>query len=239
METALCPKTLRPPLIIHKLTARRNVLIKNLNNTFDFYCNYQQDNWSSLLPLAQFVMNARFSFRSSETPRSISCSAYTPRWQTPLQLSDNPSATRSRISIRYSRNDAIACSKQKPLGIMKSYYDAKRDDLPPFEVGSKVWLESTKHYSFRPMKKLAEKRYGPFEILEIVGPSAYRLRLPTTWKGNSSGFQRNPLNAFRYTPFQPVNDPTPSNRPVYRLTDIRSRVNPRHSKTTKQDVLSC
>ena len=33
------------------------------------------------------------------------------------------------------------------------------------------------------MKKLAEKRYGPFEILEAIGPSAYRLKLPTTWKG--------------------------------------------------------
>ena len=66
---------------------------------------------------------------------------------------------------------------------MKSYYDTKRDNLPPFEIGSKVWLESTNITPFRPMKKLAEKRYGPFEVLESIGPSTYCLKLPATWKG--------------------------------------------------------
>ena len=33
------------------------------------------------------------------------------------------------------------------------------------------------------MKKLAEKRYSLFEILELVGPSTYHLKLPATWKG--------------------------------------------------------
>ena len=33
------------------------------------------------------------------------------------------------------------------------------------------------------MKKLAGKRYDPFEIIEQIGPSLYKLKLPTTWKG--------------------------------------------------------
>src|SRR5882762_6794426 len=79
---------------------------------------------------------------------------------------------------------------------MKSYYDAKRDDLPPFEVGSKVWLESTNLNPFRTMKKLAEKQSGPFKILELVGPSAYHIKLPSTWKGIHPVF-----NEILLTPF--------------------------------------
>jgi len=33
---------------------------QELEQYLRFYCNYEQDNWSSLLPLAQFVFNSRF-----------------------------------------------------------------------------------------------------------------------------------------------------------------------------------
>ena len=34
----------------------------------------------------------------------------------------------------------------------------------------------------RPSKKLDDKRFGPFEVLEVVGPNAYKLRLPARMK---------------------------------------------------------
>jgi hypothetical protein len=34
----------------------------------------------------------------------------------------------------------------------------------------------------RPSKKLSEKCLGPFEVLEKVGQSTYRLKLPLSWK---------------------------------------------------------
>jgi len=62
---------------------------------------------------------------------------YTPQWQrTPLPL-DNPSASNRGSQLDTACDNAIA-ALTKAAGIMKSYYDAKRDDLPPFEVGSKV-----------------------------------------------------------------------------------------------------
>ena len=48
------------------------------------------------------------------------------------------------------------------------------------------------------MKKLAEKRYGPFEILELIPPSSYHLKLPSTWKGIHPVF-----NEILLTPFKP------------------------------------
>src|SRR5882757_5079558 len=85
---------------------------------------------------------------------------------------------------------------------MKTYYDLKRSDQLPLKKGSKVWLEGTNITPFQPMKKLAEKQYGPFEILKLIRPSSYHLKIPTTWKGIHPIF-----NKVLLTPFH---DPLPT-----------------------------
>jgi hypothetical protein len=92
---------------------------------------------------------------------------------------------------------------------MKGYYDAKRDEAPEIKVNSKVWLEGTNITPFRPMKKLAEKRYGPFQVLKKIGPSSYKLKLPTTWKGVHPVF-----NEILLVPFiQPLSTQSPIHPP--------------------------
>jgi Chromo (CHRromatin Organisation MOdifier) domain len=64
---------------------------------------------------------------------------------------------------------------------MKKYYDAHKSEAWVYDIGSKVWLEGTNITTLWPMKKFDDKRYGPFEVLAKVGPSSYRLKIPTTW----------------------------------------------------------
>ena len=52
----------------------------------------------------------------------------------------------------------------------------------PWKVGDKVWLEGKNLCLQYPMKKLALRRQGPFEISQVVSPLAYHLHLPPTWK---------------------------------------------------------
>ena len=50
------------------------------------------------------------------------------------------------------------------------------------QVGERVWL-ATKHLPLKAgTRKLAAIWAGPFEILEEIGPVAYRLQLPADWK---------------------------------------------------------
>ena len=49
------------------------------------------------------------------------------------------------------------------------------------EAGEKVWLE-TKHLPLKTgTRKLTAIWAGPFEVIEAIGPVAYRLSLPEDW----------------------------------------------------------
>ena len=65
---------------------------------------------------------------------------------------------------------------------MKHFYDQRRGELINYKPGDLVLLEATNINSQRPSKKLDFKRHGPFEVLEKVGRSAYKLKLPPTWR---------------------------------------------------------
>jgi len=48
-----------PPTAYHPQTnGQMEHANQELEQYLQFYCNYQQDNWSTLLPLAQFMMNS-------------------------------------------------------------------------------------------------------------------------------------------------------------------------------------
>ena len=62
----------------------------------------------------------------------------------------------------------------------KSYVDMKRKDIQ-YEVGEKVFLKVLpwkKVMRFGKKGKLSPRFIGPYEVIEKVGPVAYRLALP-------------------------------------------------------------
>ena len=78
-----------------------------------------------------------------------------------------------------------------------------------FKIGQKVWLEASDIKTTRPSKKLDDKRYGPFEILEAIGPSSFKLRLPPTWNIHPV-FHQSLLSPYSTPSFSSQIKPTPS-----------------------------
>ncbi len=71
---------------------------------------------------------------------------------------------------------------QKAATNMKRQYDKKKKASRDYQVGDKVWLDSTHLHLPRPKKKLDDKRVGPFTVLERTGTATYKLKLPPHWK---------------------------------------------------------
>ena len=70
---------------------------------------------------------------------------------------------------------------EKARESMKQNYDRKKEIGTEFEEGSRVWLDGRNLKTYRPGKKLDHKKLRPFTILEKIGKSAYRLKLPKSW----------------------------------------------------------
>ena len=60
---------------------------------------------------------------------------------------------------------------------IKRQYDKKRRQLQELKKEEQVWLEAKNIQLNRLSKKLDQKRYGLFTIIEEIGQGAYRLEL--------------------------------------------------------------
>jgi Chromo (CHRromatin Organisation MOdifier) domain len=82
-----------------------------------------------------------------------------------------------------ARTTAITAIKNTQQMILKHVLRKKgQRHFHPFVVGQKVWLEGTNLKTSHPTKKFAPKRYGPFQITDVISPIVYRLTLPPSWK---------------------------------------------------------
>ena len=77
----------------------------------------------------------------------------------------------------------------------------------PFKQGDKVWLD-TWNIKMNYHKKIGPKREGPFEILKVLGPVTYRLKLPSTWKIHPI-FHMTLLRQYKETDIYGANFPQP------------------------------
>lgn len=72
--------------------------------------------------------------------------------------------------------DAQAAMNQAARNMSRGY-NLRHRTQDKFPAGSKVWLSTANIRTARPIKKLDNRWFGPFEVLEKIGASAYRLRL--------------------------------------------------------------
>ena len=94
---------------------------------------------------------------------------------------------------------------------MKHYADYHQGELPKYQVGDKVWLESENLKLSQPSKKLSEKRIGPYSIVEIKSSNVVQLKLPHSIKIHSI------INLSHVHPYKPSHIPqqsTPEPPPV-------------------------
>jgi len=143
------------------------------------YCNYQQDNWSDLLPLAEFAYNNAPSAMTGVSP-FFANKGYHPN------LAVHP---KRDLSLAQAREYAVDLEllheylHEEMAAAQKRYQgpaDARRSPAPNFKVGDQVFVKAKYFRSTRPSKKLSEKNLGPYPIIAQVSTLSFTIHLPNS-----------------------------------------------------------
>jgi hypothetical protein len=130
-------------------------------------CVLQYDkNWDKCLPLAEFSYNNSYQTSLKMAPFEA---LYGRQCRTPLSWSQT------------GERKIFGPDLKAAQSWQKSYADIRKRPLQ-FQVGDFVYLRVSPTRGvqrFGVKGKLAPRYIGPFEILEICGPVAYRLQLPS------------------------------------------------------------
>jgi hypothetical protein len=146
------------------------------------YCNYQQDNWKTLLPIAEFCYNNTKSETLGVTPFYANF-GYHPRFQPDLNAADNPTPDVSDyVSSLVKLHDQLRAEIQWAQTEQAEQANKRRKPDPILRKGDKVWLKRKYVKTTRPSNKLDFKFIGPYPILEKIGSKAYKLGLPPSVK---------------------------------------------------------
>jgi Chromo (CHRromatin Organisation MOdifier) domain len=161
-------------------TERLNQILEQYVRIF---CNYQQYDWCSLLPLAEFAYNNAYQESTKMSPFYANY-GFNPRFLTEIITTSSPHsapAAQDFASHLQEVHERLVENVKISQDYQARYYDAKHKPMQ-FQPGDLVWLNASNISTSRPSKKLDWKRLGPFKIIKRVGLQSYQLDLPPTMK---------------------------------------------------------
>jgi hypothetical protein len=148
------------------------------------FINYKQDNWANLLPVAEFTINNAKNASTGFSPFYLANGCHP---ITPTSLV-NPRSCPIPAAAEYVEHLQSTLSTAKDnLRTAQDYqanYANRHRREEEFVIGDQVML-SAAHIKLttnakRPSPKLLHKFVGPYKIIKVISPVAYKLDLPST-----------------------------------------------------------
>jgi len=139
-----------------------------------------EGSWDRYLPLAEFAYNNSYQASIQMAPYEV---LYGRKCRTPVcwtELGEDKLVGPDLIKQTEEKVTLIKANLKVASDRQKSYADLRRKDIE-YEVGEKVFLKVSpwkKVLRFGKKEKLSPRFIGPYEVIERVGPVAYRLALP-------------------------------------------------------------
>ena len=151
-----------------------------LEQYFRIYCDYQQTDWASLLPLAEFSYNNSKHSATTLSPFFANYGFHPTMSLLPTSPDSQTPAADSYIQQLQHAQLVLQRELLKARSAMEVSANRRRRPAPLLIPGQLVWLLRRNISTTRPSSKLDVRRLGPFPISGQVGSSSFRLDLPPT-----------------------------------------------------------
>jgi len=138
----------------------------------------RQDDWYTLLPLAEFSYNNHVHSSTQQTPFLLDTGRHP--WMG-FELHQPLSHVEAVNEFTNRMKDTLKEAKSvlaKAKDDMARYYNRHRSPAPTFSPGDMVYLDSKDIQTTRPSKKLSHHHLGPYLVKRRVGKYTYCLALP-------------------------------------------------------------
>ena len=162
------------------LTERVNRIVEDVLRAF---VNHKQDNWDMFLPLCEFSINSATQSSTGNTPFFLN---YGLNPRAPPDFLNPIQGGRDSADWLQARQDAVKIAQDALVAAQarQAFYADRTRVEGKLKVGDLVMVYRdfllTPEARDRPSHKLRPKWFGPFPITHVVGPNAYKLKLPHT-----------------------------------------------------------
>ncbi|KAL4384851.1 hypothetical protein GQ457_15G012120 [Hibiscus cannabinus] len=158
--------------------------------------------WEKSIPLVEFAYNNSYQASIKMAPFEA---LYGRRCRTPLCWSELGESNDLGPKVLRKTEEQVAIIHDRlkaGFDRQKAYADLKRRDIQ-YSVGEKAFLKVSpwkKIFRFGKKGKLSPRFIGPFEVIEEVGPVAYRLALPPEFSKIHDVFHVSMLRKYKSNP---------------------------------------
>src|SRR6266446_5531007 len=141
------------------------------------YTNYQQDDWVTLLPMAEFAYNNITNATTGGSP-FFANKGYHPEFTADLQVKTSLAKAQAfmvdleHIQVELKENIAQAQERYRKNA------DKHRMEAPELKIGDQAYVKAKFFRTRRPSKKLSEKNLGPYDMIGKPGTHSVTLCLP-------------------------------------------------------------
>ena len=137
---------------------------QELEQFIQLFVNECQDNWNSLIPLAEFAYNNHVHSLTQQTLFFLDTGRH-PR------MGFEPHQPHSKVEVVNEFTDWMKATLEEARSVltkskdeMARYYNQHRSPTPVFNPGDKVFLDASDIHTTRPSRKLSDRCLGPYPV---------------------------------------------------------------------------
>src|SRR5258705_1556280 len=164
------------------------------------YTNYQQDDWATLLPMAEFAYNNATNVTMGVSP-FFANKGYHPEFTADPQANTSSAEAQTFVAdLEHTQAEL----KENIAQAQERYWknaDKHRAEAPKLKVGFQAYVKVKFFRTRQPSKKLSEKNLGPFDVIGKPGTHSITLHLPRQFRSVHPVFHMSQLEPAQPNPF--------------------------------------